>query len=295
MADWFRDFATYVATISTSTAILAVLGKAFVNTLLKRNVEKYKADIKHEHDESLAAFKQDLQKDLNEFTANLQHAHDKALASYTQQLTAKAKSNERILHEIVIWANPIQDAAKSLRGRLNNILNQQGYKALHPTYSNPDFSITYEYFTRSTAYTFGQYFCWINMLRQELSFEIFSKQADKVEFFDKINAVSKALGDYDPPIYNGTRHDSQIFRIQQQAMGELLSARRGGRRTCRGPAFFDSKKTDPQYVAAFKPAFRLIDELQPGEKRYERLKATLLALKELDEYCEKLLKVPGTT
>jgi hypothetical protein len=295
MSDWFKEFATYVATISVSTAILAWLGKAFVGALLKGGVEKFKADLKHEHDESLAAFKQNLQKDLNEFTANLQHEHDKALASYTQQLTAKAKSSERILTEIIAWANPIQDAAKSLHGRINNILNQEGYKALHPRYSNPDWPITYEYFTRSTAYVFGQYFCWINMLRLEMSFELFSTQADKVALFDKINAVSKALADYDPPIYPGSGHDSQIFRIQQQAMGELLSARRSGRRACRGPAFFDSKKNDPQYKAAFQPAFNLIDKLQPGEKRYQRLKATLTALKELVEHCDKLLKVPGTT
>src|SRR5260370_19488672 len=240
MAGWLEEFATYVATISASTAILAWLGKTLVGALLKGSVEKFKADVKHEHDESLAAFKQKLEKELND----IQHEHDKALASYQEQLTAKAKSNERILREILAWANPIQDAAKSLHGRLNNILNQKGYKALHPGFSDPDWPITYEYFKRSTAYVFGQYFCWINLLRLEMSFELFSTQADKVALFTKIDTVSKALADYDPPKYTGTGHDSQIFRIQQQAIGELLSARRGGRRSCRrscrGPAFFDS-------------------------------------------------------
>jgi hypothetical protein len=283
MLEWFAKVGTFVTAITAAVGILAWPVKQIISTLLKGQLKKFELDLKHEHDQALAAFRQ-----------NLQHEHDLELAQYTSQLAARSKSSERILREITAWANPIQDAAKSLHGRLDNILNQQGYKALHPEYSNPDWRITYEYFTRSTAYVFGQYFCWINMLRLEMSFELFSTQADKVALFDKINAVSKALADYDPPIYTGTGHDSQIFRIQQQAMGELLSARRGGRRACRGPAFFDSKKNDPQYRAAFQPAFNLIDKLEPGEKRFERLKVTLAALKELVDHCDKLLNVPGT-
>ena len=289
MTGWFKEFATYVATISVSTALLAWLGRAVVSTLLKGSVEKFKADVKHEHDESLATFKQKLEKELN----HIQHEHDKALAAYQEQLTAKAKSDERILREILAWANPIQEAAKSLHGRLCNILNRKGHKALHPGFSDPDWSINYEYFKRSTAYVFGQYFCWINMLRLEMSFELFRTQAEKVALFAKIDTVSKALADYGPPVYCGTGHDSQIFRIHQQAMGELLSARRSGRRTCRGSAFFDSKENDPQYQAAFQPVFDLIDKLEPEEKRFERMKVTLAALKELIRHCDDLLKVPN--
>jgi hypothetical protein len=75
-------------------------------------------------------------------------------------------------------------------------------------------------------------------------------------------------------------------------MGELLATRRSGRRACRGPAFFEAKEKDPQYQAAFQPAFNLIDKLQKGEKRFQRLDVTLAALNELVAHCDELLKVP---
>lgn len=280
MLDWFAKVGTFITAIAAAVGILAWPAKQLVSGLLKRELKRFELNLKHKHDEALAKFKE-----------NLQHEHELELARYTSELVAKSKSDERIVHEIIAWANPIQDAAKSLQGRLKNILKQEGYKALHPGYSTPDWRITYEYFSRSTAYVFGQYFCWINMLRLEMSFELFRTQADKVAFFEKINAVSKALGDYDPPIYSGTGHDSQIFRIQQQAMGELLSTRRAGRRACRGPAYFDSKQSDPVYQAAFRPAYELIDKLQPGEKRYKRLEFTLAAVDDLVKHCDELLKL----
>src|SRR5260370_37770502 len=108
MAGWLEEFATYVATISASTAILAWLGKTLVGALLKGSVEKFKADVKHEQDESLAAFKQKLEKELND----IQHEHDKALASYQDQLTPKANAHERIQRDILAAANQIQDHAQ---------------------------------------------------------------------------------------------------------------------------------------------------------------------------------------
>jgi hypothetical protein len=296
MPEWFTQVGTFVTAITAAVGILAWPAKQLISTLLKGRLEKFKADLKHEHDEELASYKNDLATELEEFRGNLQHAHDKALAKYNLQLSEKSKSDERIRHEIISWANPIQEAAKSLWGRLDNLLNHKGYEALDPAYTNPDWSITHEYFTRSTAHLFGQYFCWIQMLRLELSFELFRTQADKVALFQKIDAVSKALADYDSKkTYQGTGNDTQIFRIQQQAMGELLATRRNGRRACRGYAFFQTKKADPEYVAAFAPAIRLIDKLQPGEKRFQRLQATLAALSDLVEHCDKLLALPGTT
>ena len=52
-----------------------------------------------------------------------------------------------------------------------------------------------------------------------MSFELFSTQADKVTLFNKIDTVTNALANYDPPVYTGTGSDSQMnFRIQQEAM-----------------------------------------------------------------------------
>jgi hypothetical protein len=72
----------------------------------------------------------------------------------------------------------------------------------------------------STLYLFGQYFCWIRMLEEELNFELFESQVEKDEFFFAVREVSKALSDF-PPSYSCSGKDFQVFRLQQRVIGEL--------------------------------------------------------------------------
>jgi hypothetical protein len=213
-----------------------------------------------------------------------------SLEEFKSDLKEEVKSADRIRREIVAWANPIQDAAISLERRLTNILESEGYKALQPGYTTADWSITYDYFLCSTMFLFGQYFCWIQMLRLELNFELFRTQSEKVALFNGIDAVSKALGDY-PPAYSGTGDDIQVFRLQQRGIGELLARRINGKRVCQTYARFTGKISLGEYQAIFNPVFRLVDRVSPGEKRWNRLAATRTALKDLITKCDEVLRL----
>ncbi len=254
MTEWLNEFFQHLTSVAVAVGIVIGVGKLFFGHLLKADLEQMKLELK-------------------------------------QQLETESKSDERVRREIVAWANPIQDAALSLERRLDNILNYEGHKALTAGFTNPEWSITHDYFVQSTLYEFARYFCWVQMLRLELSFEMFRSLKEKSDLFEKIDAVSQALGDYDPPLYMGTGHDTQVFRLQQQAIGELLAVRRSGKRACLGYAQFLAKLTDPQYQAALAPLHRLVDGLQSGEKRFERLKATHGAADKLVAQCEETLKL----
>lgn len=69
------------------------------------------------------------------------------------------------------------------------------------------------------------------MLEEELSFEVFRSHKEMDEFLAKVIAVSKALGDYTPqPPLSGNANDTQVFRLQQRAIGETLASREEERR-----------------------------------------------------------------
>jgi hypothetical protein len=105
--DWLFDFLKYITGTSVFAGVVGWLVKNYIET-------QSKADLKR-------------------FELGLKHSHDEALAAYKQRLSTEAKSNERIQHEIILWANPILDAAISLEKRLKNILEDHGYKALDPS------------------------------------------------------------------------------------------------------------------------------------------------------------------
>jgi hypothetical protein len=274
--DWFLNLGAEITKVGTVVAVMAVLGKLAVGTLLKSDLETHKARLKGDNDAAIQAAK---------------HAFDESLALYKKKLDVTAKSDERIRAEIIAWANPIRDASESLKRRLHNILDNQGHVALTPGYANPEWSISYEYFQTSTLYLFGRYFSWIHMLRQELSFELFRSQQDREAFFKSIDRVSDAIANYDGPTYQGTGRDVQVFRLEQQAVGEYLALRVRGRRACCSYAWFTAHTGDPDLQRLLKPLVNLVDRLQPGEKRWGRLQAVHTAMEQLVQECDRVLKL----
>jgi hypothetical protein len=263
---------------------LGWLGKQGISNLLKRESDKYKADLKTKNDQEILRAKNEL---------------DRGMAAYKQQLEAVAKSDDRIRSEILTWANPILESVNGLESRLRNILATDGYEALKPGFSHPQWSVTYEYFLTSTLYLFGQYFCWTLMLRQELSFELFRSQKEMKDFFYKVDRVNGKLSDF-PPLFEGNKkeydgdgQDAQVYRLQQRVIGELLATRRGNRRACRSCAFFLSKLADQNFNRAFDPVRKLVDGLQPKDRRWKRLLDTHSALVELQNECNRLLQLPS--
>jgi len=208
--------------------------------------------------------------------------------------TEKLKT-DRIRGENIKWANPILGSVKDLEFRLGNILESQGYLALSENYQirvNPNWSVTYDYFITSTLYLFGQYFAWMRMLQEEISFEIFQSPAEKETFFQAIDNVGHALRSF-PPHYDCTGNDMQVFALQQRAIGELLIISDNGSRRCMiYPEFLIKLKTDTEFLNHLKPLKYLIENINPSDDcRWKRLTITRKCLAQLIKECEKLLDV----
>ncbi len=227
-----------------------------------------------------------------------------ALADFAKQRQLQAEvqakeRNDRVRQQIIEWANPIFGAVDDLEHRLRNILNDGAYVALHQDYVQPidlQWSVTYDYFMPSTLYHFAQYFAWIQMLREELSFELFQSQQTKDVFFKAVTKVGRSLAEYPAPAYfrcSGT--DTQVFWLQQRAIGELLILRDGDQRRCMNYSDFLDKLCDPAFERHLIPLKSLLQDVspEPGSNcRWARLSATRQALLDLKWQCQQVLALP---
>jgi len=205
---------------------------------------------------------------------------------------------ERVRQEVIRWANPILGAVGELIGRLGNILEHQGYLALSKDGQkrlNPDWSMSYDYFMSSTLYLFGQYFAWVQMLQEKLNFELFQSQKEKDKFFEAIKEVGSSLSGF-PPKYQCSGKDTQVFRLQQRAIGELLIIHENDRIGCLSYPNFLQKMNDPAFSSHLKPLRLLLEDLnQKDDCRWKRLEATQQALKVLKANCEELLRITSSS
>ncbi|MCP4373195.1 MAG: hypothetical protein GY797_34585 [Deltaproteobacteria bacterium] len=214
------------------------------------------------------------------------------------ELEEESEKQERIRQEVIRWANPILAAVKDLEGRLRNILDLAGYLALSENYENQvnsDWSISYDYFMNSTLYLFGLYFAWTRMLQEELNFELFESQRDKDRFFQAIAKVAKSLGSF-PPKYSCSGKDTQVFRLQQQAIGELFIVDGHKHRRCLNYPEFLQKLNDNQFSQHLRPLRALLEDVSPeSDCRWKRLEVTKQALADLEAHCKDLLVLSEET
>lgn len=211
------------------------------------------------------------------------------------KIEIKLKKQEAIRQEIIRWSNPILAAVKDLKGRLNNIVDE-GYLALGKDFENQinsNWSISYDYFMSSTLYLFGQYFCWIRMLEEELNFELFESQAEKDNFFLAVREVSKALSDF-PPSYFCSDKDFQVFRLQQRVIGELFVVLdvRDKRHVISYADFLEKlKDKDNSFNQHLIPLRNLLEDVSPeSDCRWQRILTTRKALDKLESRCIEILK-----
>lgn len=212
----------------------------------------------------------------------------------TQKIESEKQKQERIRHEIIRWSNPVLLSVQSLQSQLSNILEKGGYVAMGKGYkkqANPSWAISYDYFMSSLPFLFGQYFAWTRMLQDELNFELFDTQNEKDLFFQAIRNVNRSLSSF-PPSYNCKSKDTQVFSLQQRAMGELLIIREGDRKRCMSyPEFLESIK-NKDFQQHFQPLVILLDGIHPDDDcRWKRLESTVIALKELEKVCKDLLNL----
>jgi len=219
---------------------------------------------------------------------------------HIQKLESEKQKRERIRREIIRWANPVLSSVQSLQSQLRNILERDGYLAMRKDYKeqiNSNWSISYDYFMNSLPFLFGQYFAWTQILRDELNFELFETQNEKDIFFQSIHRVSRALSSFPPSHHLLCQgKDTQVFALQQRAMGELLILREEDNKRCMSyPDFVENIKTE-KFQQHFLPLIVLLDGVNPDEDcRWKRLEDTTVALKNLEKVCKELLNIQTHT
>lgn len=133
-------------------------------------------------------------------------------------LTDEQNRRERVRQETLKWANPILEAVRNLRSRLDNILDN-GYPALSPNWQpTSGWSLTHDYFLTSTLYLFAVYFGYVESLRRSISFEMSQAEEDKDQMFEELDRVSSALGRF-PPKWACDGPDAQVFPAAATSSG----------------------------------------------------------------------------
>lgn len=146
----------------------------------------------------------------------------------------------------------------------------------------------------SSLFLFGQYFAWIRMFEEELSFELFESQKEKDEFTKAIRSVSKALGGFPPKSYTCSGQDTQVFNLQQRAIGELFIVGDNENRRCITYPEFLEKQDNWEFSRHLEPLRNLLERITPPDTdcRWKRLEAVRKALVYLESQCRELLVLP---
>lgn len=232
--------------------------------------------------------------------SDLEARRDMKVADHQAALDERTAQEQRIREEVLRWTNPVLDAVDALESRLKNILNDGLHRALHKGRKdrpvNPDWAVSYEYVLPTTLYLFANYFAWIRLLQEKLSFELFESEQVKKRFFDAMWRVSKTLSDWPRPEVRGWGRDAQVFALQQRAIGEAVIRRDTDRgRPMTIPEFLSAygNKNEPTFNAILQPLRELLEELERDSQRWARLSLTLTELHAFGEECRALLKLGG--
>jgi hypothetical protein len=238
------------------------------------------------------------QRRLNE----LDTEREKEVADHKAALEERAGEKQRIREEVLRWTNPVLDAVDALKSRLDNILNDDLYLALRHGRKarpvDPDWAASYDYVFPSTLYLFANYFAWIRLVQEKLSFELFESEQVKERFFEALWRVNKALASWPQPEVVGRGRDAQVFALQQRAIGEAVIRRDlESPRPMTVPEFLNAydNKDDPTFNTLLGPLRELLEDLEPETKRWARLSLTLSELRAFGDECRTLLRLRGTS
>lgn len=233
---------------------------------------------------------------------DLDTRREKEVAEHEVELGQQTRAQDRLREEVLRWANPVLDAVEGLESRLDNILTKGLYQALHKDRKNrrvkPDWAVSYDYVFPTTLFLFANYFAWIRLLQERLSYELFESEQVEKRFFDALWAVSKTLSDWPRSGVHGGGRDAQVFVLQQRAIGEAVILRdTESPRPMTVPEFVSAygNKNEPTFNAILEPLRELVEDLERGTKRWARLSLTLTELRAFRERCRELLKLPETS
>lgn len=184
-------------------------------------------------------------------------------------------------------------AAFDLQSRLFNILrghqidvttDRRGFLTTFVSHGRAEDA---DYARRSTAYVFGEYLGWVEILRRDIQFLELGKSRLNRDIVSKISEIGETLNRIhgrDPAVGNEFR----IFRTPQRAMGDLMvhpdSA--PGERRCIGYAEFCRRlEEDERFTAWFAGLLSDVDKFAaepiPSLPRLEKMQHQLIELIDL--------------
>ncbi len=203
-----------------------------------------------------------------------------------------AARRDRVRQQVLRWQNQIYDAVIGLESRLSNILDRGGYTALSATTvkgMNPNWSISYEYFMPTTLFLFAQYFCWVQLFREGMSYELFSNQEQRKGLIQAMERVSNSLSKFPFDSQFAAKGDRQVFRLQQRALGEALIVKdKDSAETCMRLNEFlrEYAKGSVQFA---EPLHQFLDGLEKQTCQWERLEQCRGSLGHLNEEFKRVL------
>lgn len=234
----------YFAAISAFSTAIVFIAKHIIDTSTKAVLEKYKNELKIEFEKEKSVLKQEYEK------------------------------YDRQREELKKWANPVLAAVNGLAGRLNYIVTDNGYQELEK--HHPQFN----YYFPSTLYYFAQYLCWIQILKEEINYEIFSEKAEEVNFFKSLRDVNVSLRNVNSP--------APIFSLQQRQIAEIMRSDVDEKRKCiTYHEFVIKHKEDGTFKDILKPLEELVEKIAGPDQYTNTILKEVLDLK---EQCQGLLK-----
>ena len=232
--------------------------------------------------------------------SDLEARKEMKVAEHQAEVDARKAEQQRIREEVLRWANPVLGAVDGLESRLGNILHDDLDLALRKHRDarpvDPDWAVSYDYVLPTTLFLFANYFAWIRLMQEKLSFELFESKQVEERFFGAMWRVSKTLGDWRRGEIGGAGRDTQVFALQQRAIGEALIQRdTEDPRPMTIPEFLSAynNKKEPTFNATLEPLRELVDGLERGTKRWARLSLTLTELQAFGEESRALLELRG--
>jgi len=145
------------------------------------------------------------------------------------------------------YQEPLVRAAYELQSRLFNIVRQE-FLQRYPVERDGGLAATYA--VNSTVWLVAQYFCWVEILRQEIQFVRLDDQRQTLHLQKLLDDIAHTFGSdsLDDPL--------RVFRSHQSAIGELMiidgrDAAGQPRSECLGFAGFVERLEDPKFARWF--------------------------------------------
>lgn len=177
------------------------------------------------------------------------------------------------------FREPMLQAAFNLQTRMYNIVNLRFLQVYGKDDNSPQ---EREYAVENTLYLFGQYFCWVEILRRESQFLDPRRRERNRVIAQRLEQVRDALSSSAEP-----ETAMRIFRGEQRAIGEVMLDSSGApgsnrpRWDCLGYAAFVAKRDEETFARWFAKLKSDLVSVRDDPRRTARLVSVQHALLEL--------------